>query len=135
MAKTIAIIFGVVFVLVGVLGFVPNPLVGPTGLFETDTLHNLVHLLFGIILLAVAFMAPAVSSLWLKILGVVYLLLAVLGFLTIDMGGELFGLVHMNHADHWLHVFLGVVLLLAGFLAKDAGRMTTTYGSSLSEPM
>lgn len=116
MSKTIAMVFGIVFVLVGILGFVSNPLVGPMGIFETNTAHNLVHLLFGVILLVVAFAAPMKSGLWLKILGVVYLLIAVLGFLMTPNGGELLGLVHTNMNDHWLHVVLGVVLLLAGFM-------------------
>lgn len=114
MAKTFAIIFGIVFVLVGVLGFVDTGLVGTSRLFMTNTLHDLVHLLIGIVLLVVAFTAPHVSSKWLTIFGVIYLLLAVLGFLLISSGGELLGLVAMNTADHWLHIVLGVVLLGVG---------------------
>jgi general stress protein CsbA len=116
MAKTLAYVFGVVFLLVGILGFVDNPLVGANGIFETDTLHNLVHLIFGIILLAIAMKAAAQSALWLKILGVVYLILAILGFV---MGGDaLLGLVHANTADHWLHLVLGIVLVGAGLSLK-----------------
>ncbi len=121
MAKKIAVVFGVVFVLVGILGFIPNPLVGAAGLFETNMLHDLVHLLFGIILLVVAFKAPGKSGLWLKILGAVYLLLAILGFVMVPEGGELLGIVHTNDADHWLHIVLGIVLLAAGFMGK--GKM------------
>jgi len=120
MAKTLAIVFGAVFVLVGILGFFPNPLVGPDALFVTDTMHNIVHLLFGAILLVVAFAAAAMSGLWLMILGVVYLVLAVLGFFLIPEGGQLLGIVAMNHADHWLHVALGVALIGSSFLAKRA---------------
>ena len=130
MAKTLAIVFGAVFVLVALLGFIDSPIAGESGLFQTDTLHDIVHLLFGIILLAVAFTAPARSAAWLKIIGAIYLVLAVLGFLTIPEGGELLGLVLMNTADHWLHVVLGVVLLLAGF----AGNKNTS-GSTLSSSM
>jgi hypothetical protein len=119
MAKKLAVLFGAVFVLVGVLGFVPNPLVGPEGLFQTDALHNLVHLLIGVVLLVVAMSAPEKSALWLKIFGVIYLVLAVLGFLLVGQQGELLGLVTMNMADHWLHVVLGVVLLVA---ASMGGR-------------
>lgn len=115
MARTFAIIFGVVFLLVGLMGFIDTPLVGMEGLFETDTLHDLVHLLIGIVLLLVAFTAPAQSPKWLKIFGFVYLALAVLGFLLISSGGELLGLVTMNHADHWLHVVLAVALLGIGY--------------------
>ncbi|HEX5774515.1 MAG TPA: DUF4383 domain-containing protein [Candidatus Paceibacterota bacterium] len=122
MAKTLAMVFGAVFVLVGLLGFVSNPLVGAEGIFETDLLHNLVHVLFGGILLGVAMKSPASSSKWLLILGVVYLVLAALGFLTIGEGGQLLGLVAMNSADHWLHVVLGVVLVGAGVATKGGGN-------------
>jgi hypothetical protein len=118
MAKTLAYVFGVVFVLVGLLGFIPNPLVGMGAMFETDMMHNLVHLLFGVILLVVAWKAAEKSALWLKILGVVYLVLAVLGFLMASEGGMLLGLVSTNAADHWLHIVLGIVLVGAGFYAK-----------------
>lgn len=123
MAKTLAMVFGAVFVLVGLLGFVTNPLVGMDGIFETDMLHNVVHLLFGVILLGVAMKAPASSSKWLLILGVVYLVLAALGFAMIGEGGQLLGLVAMNSADHWLHVVLGVVLVAAGVATKGGRSM------------
>lgn len=120
MAKKLAILFGAVFVLVGVLGFIPNPIVGAAGLFQTDALHNIVHLLIGVILLIVAVSAPAKSALWLKIFGVVYLLLVVLGFLLIPEGGMLLGLVTMNTADHFLHLVLGIVLLAAAWWANSS---------------
>jgi hypothetical protein len=120
MAKTLAYVFGVVFVLVGLLGFVENPLVGMGAIFETDMLHNLVHILFGVILLLVAAKAAGKVALTLKVLGVVYLILAILGFLV---EGPLLGLVAANHADHWLHVVLGVVLVGAGFMGKGKAPM------------
>jgi hypothetical protein len=130
MAKKLAVLFGIVFVLVGVLGFIPNPIVGATALFVTDALHNIVHLLIGVVLLIVAMSAPEKSSLWLKIFGVIYLLLAVLGFILNPSGGALLGLVMMNTADHWLHVVLGVVLLIAGIVSNKPG-MAVGSGSSM----
>ena len=121
MAKKLALLFGVVFLLVGLLGFVENPLVGMGAIFETDLMHNLVHILFGVVLLVVALKAPVKSGLWLKVLGVVYLVLAVLGFLMVPEGGALLGLVNANGADHWLHIVLGLVLLVGGFMASGKG--------------
>ncbi|ALA58095.1 hypothetical protein [Nitrospira moscoviensis] len=46
-SKNICIAFGSVFVLVGFLGFIPNPIVSAEGLFETNVMHNLVHVLTG----------------------------------------------------------------------------------------
>lgn len=115
-----ALVFGIIFVLVGLLGFVSNPLVGSTGLFMTNGLHNLVHLLIGIILIVASRSGQASSSMWLKIIGVVYLLLAVLGFLLAPSGPMLLGIVTVNMADHWLHLVLGVVLLFAGLRGNSA---------------
>lgn len=119
MAKTLALIFGVIFVLIGILGFLPNPLVGQGAIFHTDTAHNIVHLIFGVILVGCALRMPAQASLWLKVIGAVYLILAVLGFVMVPNGGPLLGLVATNAADHLLHVVLGIVLIVAGFVGKS----------------
>lgn len=116
MAKKLAIVFGLVFVLVGAMGMIGTGIVGPMGLFETNTLHDIVHLLIGIVLLGVAFMSPATSGTWLKVFGVVYLAIAVLGFLLVPGGGELLGLVHTSASDHLLHIVLGIVLYVAGMM-------------------
>jgi hypothetical protein len=115
-AKTAALILGVVFVLVGILGFIPNPLISPTGLFVVNPAHNLVHLVSGAALLAGVY-TDIGASLMLKIVGVIYAVVAILGLV---MGGNmLLGLAAVNHADHWLHVALAVVILAAGFLLPD----------------
>ena len=46
-SKNITIVFGSTFILVGLLGFIPNPLVSANGIFEVNAMHNLVHLLTG----------------------------------------------------------------------------------------
>jgi len=111
-ARNLAILFGIVFVIVGVLGYVPNPIVGPDGIFVTNSLHNIVHLVSGIVLLLGAFTAFG-SGNALKLIGVVYGLVAVLGFVM--SGDEMFGIA-MNMNDRWLHVVLAAAILAAGFL-------------------
>jgi len=111
-AKTAALVFGVVFILVGVLGFIPNPIVGPGGIFVTNMTHDLVHLISGALLLAGVYTSLG-SSMALKIAGVIYALVAVLGFVM--PGDMMLGMIAMNQADQWLHVVLAVVLLGAGF--------------------
>ena len=119
-ARTAAIVLGIVFLAVGILGFFPNPLISPTGLFVVNTMHNIVHLASGAVLLAGAYTTFG-AALALKIVGVVYALVAILGLV---MGGNmLLGLVAMNAADHWLHVALAVVLLAAGFLLDEEPAM------------
>jgi len=113
MAKTLALVFGIVFVVVGLLGFVGGlGIVGPLGIFQTNTLHDLVHLVSGLVFLAVAFWAPAKSSTTLVIFGIVYLLVTVLGF-----AGTL-GFLSVNTADNYLHLLLGVVILIAGLSTR-----------------
>jgi uncharacterized protein DUF4383 len=114
--KTAAIVIGAVFVLVGILGFIPNPLVSPTGLFAVNAAHNLVHLLSGAAILACAYSTIG-GALPLKIFGVIYALVAVLGLLT--SGDMLLGFIRVNHPDHWLHVLLAIVILASGFLLPD----------------
>jgi hypothetical protein len=111
-AKTAALGLGFVFIIVGVLGYVPNPIVGPSGIFVTNTVHNLVHIGSGIVLLLGAYSSLG-SSLALKVVGVVYAIVAVLGFLM--PGDMMLGMVAMNGADRWLHVALAIVILYAGF--------------------
>ncbi|MGH6924315.1 MAG: DUF4383 domain-containing protein [Propylenella sp.] len=113
--RTAGLVIGIVFILVGILGFIPNPIVSPTGLFVVNTAHNLVHLISGAVVLAGVYSFGA--GLGLKIIGVVYAIVAILGLV---MGGEmLLGMIAMNMADHWLHVVLAVVILLAGFALPD----------------
>lgn len=112
--------FGAVFVVVGVLGWIPNPIVGPGAMFETNFAHDLVHLLVGAAFLWVAFMAVDKAALAFKVLGGVYLLVALLGFVLVPAGGSLLGFIATNAADHWLHVVLGAAILGLGFwLPKD----------------
>lgn len=122
MGKTIAMVVGWVFLVIGILGFIPNPLVGEDALFQTDLNHNIVHLLSGIIFLWVAYKASEKSTMLLKVFGVVYLLVAILGFFMAD-GGSILGLIEVNGADNWLHVLLGVVLLGAGLMGGKSSSM------------
>lgn len=123
MAKKFAMVVGVIFVLVGLIGFVKNPIVGSSGMFMTNTVHNLAHLLIGVIMLA---MAGSKANLALNIFGVVYLLLGVLGFF---MASPMFGLIAFNRADNWLHLVLGAVLLIAGMTMKSSMAASMPSGS------
>lgn len=131
MSRKLAKIFGIVFVLVGLLGFIPNPIFGHDALFHTDLVHNLVHLVIGIVLLALGKTEDS-ARLWLKIFGAVYLVVAILGFLVIgaDGMGSILGIIGVNTADNWLHVVLGIVLLVAGF----SGGKSTMMPPAPSQP-
>lgn len=116
--KRIAVIFGIVFVAVGLLGFVPalNPDGKLLGLFAVNAAHNVVHLATGIVALIVGFASDKASRVFFQVFGVVYALVAVLGFVNGDQ--PLLGIVSSNQADTWLHVAIALIALYLGFMMK-----------------
>jgi len=113
MAKTILYVLGAVLTVVGIIGFVNDPVLG---VFEVDTLHNFVHLVSGVIFLGVAAFASAQVQMTAKTFGIIYAVIAVLGF-TIP-GDTILGLVEGNLADHVLHAALALALLYGGFMGE-----------------
>jgi hypothetical protein len=124
--KRIAVIFGVIFVVAGVLGWVPplNPGGKLLGIFDVNGAHNVVHLATGIIGIIVGMMSEKASKTYFQIFGVVYALVAVLGFF---MGNQpLLGIVSNNAADSVLHVVIAVVALYLGFGMKAEAPPATS---------
>jgi hypothetical protein len=122
-ADTLAKILGVIFIVAGILGFIPNPLVSYRGLFEVNTFHNIVHIVSGGILLASPYYnAPAIT---LRVFGVIYAIVTVLGFISL---GSLNSMrMATNSPDNWLHLLLAIVLLWAGFAMPAEERVTTAH--------
>jgi Domain of unknown function (DUF4383) len=121
MAKTMAVLFGVVFLVVGILGFVPAVTKGEMllGIFHVNTAHNCVHLLSGVVALLCGMSGLGASRWYFRIFGLVYALVAVLGFLN-PGDTMLLGLISNNMADTWLHVAIAAVSLLIGFMPAKA---------------
>jgi hypothetical protein len=123
-ATSVGWVFAASFYAAAGIGFIPNPLLGTNGLFVTNTAHNLVHLLTGVGFMLVARAGSKASVLFMQAFGVIYLLTGVIGFLATRHGGEghLFGLVHLNTLDNFLHLGLGAVIGVAGwyFHARSA---------------
>ena len=119
MLKKIGLAFGAVFVLVGLAGFVPalTPDGKLLGLFAVNGAHNLVHIATGAIALGIALASPAALSLFFKVFGVVYGLVAVLGYFAGDQ--PILGIIAHNMADMWLHVAIAAVSLWLGFGMKE----------------
>lgn len=107
-------LLGVVFVVVGLLGFVNDPVLG---VFEVDMLHNVIHILSGILALAAVGMGADMMRLYAKAFGVVYLLVGIVGFVM--PGDMILGLFEANLADDLLHVGLAAVFLYVGFMMKE----------------
>src|SRR5215831_3988660 len=120
MLKTVAIIFGIVFLLVGILGFVPG--ITTTGqmllgIFHVNAMHNIVHLLSGAVALITGLTSMAAARMYFRVFGIIYALVAILGFFIGN--GLLLGLISNNMADTWLHVLIAIVALALGFGVQD----------------
>ena len=136
--KKAAAAVGVVFLLVGIAGFIPGittnysdlTVAGPEseaellGLFEVSVLHNIVHLAFGVLGLLAA-KAWTSARMYLVGGGLVYLVLWLYG-LVIDLDSDA-NFVPVNTADNWLHFGLGVGMIALGALLWNGrpGRSTT----------
>ena len=122
-----AFVVGAVFLLVGVLGFIPGITTNYDmmtfaghhseakllGLFDISVLHNIVHLAFGVAGLALA--RTFYGARWFLIgSGTIYVVLWVYGLIVADDGAANF--VPVNSADNWLHLGLGVGMLLLGLV-------------------
>jgi hypothetical protein len=118
--KTASLVLGLIFIAVGLLGFISNPIIGPDAdaIFHANTTHNMVHIVSGVLFVLVALARPGDAGRFLKIFGVIYFALGVLGVLSIGSSGmtTLLGFLHVNGADNYLHIALGLVIFLAGFL-------------------
>jgi hypothetical protein len=133
--RTAALAVGATFLLVGILGFIPgitsnygsmtfaghNSDAKLIGLFQVSILHNIVHLLFGVIGLALARRTESAIS-FLIGGGVVYLVLWLYGLVTGNESAANF--VPVNTADDWLHFVLGIGMIALGVLGRNALRST-----------
>jgi uncharacterized membrane protein len=115
MIKKLSITAGIILILAALITLVPNVIIGSFGIFYTDLQHNLIHLISGAILIVVALEYARHLPRTLRIMGFVYLALAVVGALLIGARG--IGLVlgiGMNGADHVLHLLIGIFLIILG---------------------
>ena len=122
MAKSLAVLFAIVFLAVGILGFVPAVTKDQMllGIFHVNLAHNIVHLASGIIFLLAAMDGAGASRAWFQIFGLIYAIVAIWGFAVGN--GNMLWVVSNNPAVTWLHVGLAVVMLLIGFATP---RQTT----------
>jgi arginine exporter protein ArgO len=131
--QKVALVFGIVFLIVGLGGFIPGltsnieslQFAGHEseamllGIFQVSILHNIVHLLFGIVglLAARSFGGSRAYLIW---GGVVYALLWLYGlFVPHDHSANF---VPLNTADNWLHFVLAVAMIGLGLLLGRGAR-------------
>ncbi|WP_414942563.1 DUF4383 domain-containing protein [Amycolatopsis sp. cmx-11-51] len=128
-----AMAVGAVFLLVGVLGFIPgvttnyDQLMGAghesgallLGMFQVSILHNIVHLAFGIAGILLSRTVKGAKS-FLIVGGVIYLVLWLYGLL-IDHGSAA-NFVPLNSADNWLHLGLGLGMIVLGVVPVSGAK-------------
>jgi hypothetical protein len=123
-----ALVFGAVYVLVGILGFI-DPLVDDQdklfGIFGVNGFHNVAHLAVGALLLFGS-RAADTARLVNLVVGIVYLLLGVLGLfgILIEEGQSLD--LNNNPADTALHFATAALALYFGTAGSGVRRTTTT---------
>lgn len=130
--RTFALVLGLAFLAVGILGFVPALVSTPAdqpplrmemshgllfGLFPVNALHNAVHLLFGI-WGVVVWRDFAASRTYSRAVAVIYAVLAVAGL--IPGLNTLFGLVPLHGHDIWLHAVIAAASAYFGFASVTA---------------
>jgi hypothetical protein len=122
MVRTFALVVGVVFLLLGILGFFMNPLLG---IFAVNWAHNLIHLLVGVLGIAAWYYADY-ARLYCQVLGVFFLVIGIVGFVpgVTTADGMMLGLVQVDYAGNVLHLAVGAVAALFGFAPQFSGRIS-----------
>jgi hypothetical protein len=121
-----ALVFGVVYLLVGIAGFFvtgfdnfaekdPAKII----VFSVNPLHNVVHILIGVVWIAASRTAAAARSANL-VIGIAYLALAIVGLLELNT----LGFLANNTADNWLHLVTGVLAVLFGTRVTERTQPT-----------
>lgn len=137
-----SLVYGIVFLVAGIAGFVPgflspldpaDPAVavnGSTGrlfgLFPVNSVHNLVHIAFGIWGLF-AYRTLSASITYARAVAVIYALLVIMGL--IPGLNTTFGLIPLYSHDVWLHLLLAAIAAYFGFVAPRNQRVETTHAS------
>ncbi|HEY6403452.1 MAG TPA: hypothetical protein VI479_18660 [Blastocatellia bacterium] len=131
MAKAICKVLGVVFLIIGLLGFLFPNLLG----MHLSGIHNIIHLISAALALYFGFAAsPSAARAFSLIFGAIYLLLGALGFI---IPGAVIELVQARHApggsrslaaDNIVHLLLGALFLIAGLARAPHVAPITTHG-------
>lgn len=108
LVKQFTLLLGAVLLLVGVAGFFTGDMLL---IFQVSPLHNVVHILSGVVGIGAAMMGASKARLYLIVFGLVYALVTVLGFVQ----GNILGLFDVNTADNYLHAAIALSSLGIGF--------------------
>lgn len=128
--RLLGIVFGAVYVVVGLLGFTATAGTGffategglLLGIFEVNMFHNVAHLLIGAALLIAGLSSVSAAKASNTTIGAAYLLLGIVGLFIV---GSAFNILALNAADHVLHFASAAVLLGIGLGAEKPSRPAT----------
>lgn len=138
-----ALLMGIGFLLIGILGFVPGLLTEPTGderllveaghgllfgLFPVNVLHNVVHLAFGV-WGVVVWRTFGASRVYARSVAIIYAVLAVMGLIPVLR--TTFGLIPVHGNDIWLHA---VIALVAAYFGYASVTTVETAGEATRRP-
>jgi hypothetical protein len=125
-----ALVMGIIFLLVGVMGFVPAFVTAPPdmhgvtvhanhgyllGLFPVNLLHNLVHIAFGLGGIAAYGIGFDASRIYARTVALLYALMAIMGLIPAAKLDTAFGLIPIHGNDVWLHALIAVAAAYFGW--------------------
>jgi hypothetical protein len=127
--RMVGVIFGTIYLVIGIFGFFITSTTGFTstqgplliGLFELNNLHNLVHLVIGVVLLIAGLTDARVAKVANTGIGAVFLVIGIVG-LFIAGGNNPINILALNAADVVLYFASAVILLAIGIGAERVVR-------------
>lgn len=117
MAKKLVNTLGWIFIVIGVLGFIPGITSNGQliGVFEVDGVHNIIHLITGILAVWLVKKGEDSARAYAKWFGIIYLIVTLWGFFVSD---AVLGFINVDGADNVLHLIVALLFLWVGFAGR-----------------
>jgi hypothetical protein len=117
--RPFAYIIGIIFLIIGIAGFAPNLVVDEhlAAVFHVNIWLNTLHVISGALAFIAGFLKRVIVRLYYQIFGVLYAVLALLGFIYGEK--DILGFLANNNPDTWFHVIIAIACLILGYGSKD----------------
>lgn len=126
MTKTLATLFGIVYVLMGIAGLFDTALIGTNGFFAADAAYSIAFMVIGAVLLfAALFRQDSARGITLT-MGALLALIGLSGFLIAPERGEMLGMF-VNTADHWFNLVVGLILAGVAYADRSERSAASVY--------
>ena len=115
MLRILTFFVGILFILVAILGFMPEFISEGRflGIFAINSINNIAHLATGVIALLCALKSSRTCTYFFIVLGIIYGILAILGLYDSSM--TIFQFITTNAANNFFHATLALIALYIGF--------------------